>query len=64
MHSWFFDLMGDPWSLLKSLDCVISVIFTVSFDPGFFTGVLRLLLLFALLGGGEVMQAHELFQDR
>ena len=44
--------MGDPWSLLKSLDCVISVIFTVSFDPVFFTGVLRLLLLFALLGGG------------
>ena len=57
--------MGDPWSLLKSLDCVISVIFTVSFDPGFFTGVLRLLLSsLPFLGGGEVMQAHELFQDR
>ena len=28
----FFGRLGDPWSSLKSLDCAVSVILTVSFN--------------------------------
>jgi len=38
VHSWYFDLMGDPWSLLKSLDSFFSVTYLFltasSFDHG------------------------------